>query len=411
MKLKPIVASLMLLGLAAPAFAANSSTSAGNQAQLDEMKAQLNKMQAVIDQNSAGHFQQLCDWFNRITLSGMVNVDGTYGNRSPTRQSNGSVSNLAVNNANIFLDAAVNDWTNVHLNLQHRDNLSSSITPPSLANQDTDFDEAYVTIGNFAQSPLYLRAGREYVPFGVYDRYPIVMNPTQLLSETRATAAQVGFVSPMGIYGSAYGFRGLAKTGDATRDQARVQNYGFDLGYGYCADAWGLKLDAGYLRNMNDVNDVAVNRSSYQEQASGLSLHAGVNVQQFDFKGDYVTALQNFNVSDLSRGTTPAKGAKPTAWGLEAGLSFPVANNHTSRLAVGYQRSKDSVAVGTTTAGDSGATIGLPKNRWYGDYVVNVSKWTDVGFELYRDQAYSRSNGGSGSNATVGVVRLGVKFA
>lgn len=444
-KLKPIAASLLLLAVAAPAFADDSASS---QAQLDQMKAQINKMQAVINQNSATGFQQPADWMSRITLSGLLNVDGTYGNRPPIGFGSGSVSNIAVNNANLLADAAVNDWTNVHINILDQSNLSSAITPPGVMNQTGDdgiaFDEAYVTLGNFAVTPIYFRAGKEYLPFGVYNRYPMVENPTQLLTETQGTAAQLGFVSSMGIYGSAYALRGLPTNNEqpqtftanttangipvtasgTTSGNPRVQNYGFDLGYVYCDPNWSTHLDAGYLRNMVDVNDVAAGLTSYQSQVGALSLSAGFTVQQFDIKGDYVTALQDFSNTNLNGdGYSALGGEKPQAWGIEAGYSFPVTVsgcNHASRLAVGYQKTKDSQYVGSSmnavVTPDSVNVndidgIGLPKNRWYGLYTIDVSKWTNVGLEVYRDQAYSTSNGGTGQNATVGVVRLGVKFA
>lgn len=85
MKLKPILASLILLGLAAPAaFASVAATpSASTQSQLDSMRAQLNKMEAVMNQNSAGGFEQSSDWTSRITLSGLANVDAYASNTSP----------------------------------------------------------------------------------------------------------------------------------------------------------------------------------------------------------------------------------------------------------------------------------------------------------------------------------------
>jgi hypothetical protein len=409
MKLKPIVASLMLLGLAAPAFADDSAT----QAQLDQMKAQINKMQAVINQNGSGAFQlqQPADWMSRITISGLANLDAGYGTRAPIFRSasasgGGNVSNIDLNNANVLVDAAINDWTTAHMNLMASSNVHQDLAPVFAATSTDSnrvlLDEAYVTLGNFAQSPLYFRGGKEYVPFGVYDLYPMVVNPTQALTQNNATAAQVGFVSPMGLYGAVYGFRGLTQANDAVNNRAAVKSYGADLGWTACTSAWGVKLDAGYINNMADVDYVGTSTGllgSYVSKVPAYSLHAGFNVQQFDIKGDYVSAASSFDTADL---TYNGSGAKPKAYGAEAGYSFPVMNNHTSRVALGYQHTRDAVNVGT---------YGLPLTRWYGMYTVNVSKWTDVGFELYRDRGYSVSNGGTGNNATVGQLRLGVKFA
>ena len=172
--LKPIIASMMLAGVTFPAFAADDT-----QAQLDSMKAQLAKMEAVIKQNQSGGFGQTQDWFKRITISGLVNADGYVSNRSVG--SNSSSNGLVLNNANLFVDAAVNEWTTGHMSFVYSDSKNSTLNIDTRKNDV--LDEAYVTIGNFAKSPVYFRAGREYVPFGTYERFPLVLNPTQLLTE------------------------------------------------------------------------------------------------------------------------------------------------------------------------------------------------------------------------------------
>lgn len=454
MKLKPIVASLMLLGLAAPAFADDSTANAATQPQLDSMKAQINTMQAIINQNSVGGFDQPCDWMNRITVSGMINVDGYYSNRTQTFGfdprgtsrvepilppgpgdrdtfgNGGNTNNLDINNANLIVDALVNDWTNVHINVLHTDRTNDAFTP-WLNNVNATFDEAYVTIGNFCQSPVYFRAGREYIPFGVYQRYPMVMNPTQMLTETRATAAQLGFVSPVGVYGSLYAFRGLASDDDVNFvaggevQRPRVANWGADLGYAYCDNVndWNTKLDAGWIRNMADVNYIAQNLgNNYEDQVHGLSLSADFGFQAFDASLRYVKALGDFDRQDIAEfdknrfgGVGDVENARPSAYGAEVGYSFAVVNNHSSRVAVGYQHTKESSSnVFPGFPGISVASVGgfgMPQERYYGSYTVNVSKWTDVGFELYHDRDYSTRHFGTGKNATAAAVQLGVKFA
>ncbi len=460
LKITPVVISLGVLGLIAmPAFANVSATANANtQSQLDAMKAQLNKMEAVINQNNAGGFQQVADWTNRITISGLLNVDGYMSNTTPNfgiptktivvtgadepaeidstttiRHVDGNTSNLAVNNANLFVDALVNDWTNVHLGLQYNSNRKVEFSR-EVAESSPTFDEGYVTIANFTESPLFFRAGREYLPFGVYNRYPMVQNPTQLLSETSATAAQAGFVSPAGVYGSVYGFRGLKESSDPS-NRPRIENWGADLGYAYSDASYGLKLDAGYIRNMADVNYVSntttnLYTNGYHSKVGGLALSADGNIGPVDASLRYAGALQKFKSSDVamlnSDGTTG--GAEPAAYGVELGYTFPVLA-HQSRIGAGYQHTYNAAPVftastnkvyaedadhytATTTYSTSGlGSYGLPANRYYADYIVNISKWTDVGFELYHDKDYSVSKGGTGTSATVGILQLSVKFA
>lgn len=422
MKLKPIIASMMLLGLAAPAFADDYSAAATapTQSQLDIMKAQLSKMDALVNQNNMSGWQQ-DGWSNRITISGMMNVDAWAANNVPVFRNRaiGSLignssqrpSNIDVDNANLIVDALANDWTTVHFDLLYAANTSTAFTYGDNSNtaEHPTFDEGYVTIANFTESPFFFRAGREYVPFGVYDRYPIVTDPTQLLSQTQATAAQAGFVVPMGFYGSVYGFRGLFESGNfPTRPQ--VQNWGADLGWAYADSLYSAKLDAGYINNMDDVQYIANGPgfgTGYFNRVSGLALSADGSAWNFDAALRYVTALQDFSAANINDSTIAGGGgAKPAAWGAELGYSFPVLA-HQNRVAFGYQGTHNTPSLAVLPVG----SFGLPESRFYGNYVVNVSKWTDIGLEVYHDRDYSTGNSGTGDSATVGVLQLGVKFA
>lgn len=270
--LKPIVASMILAGVTFPAFAADDT-----QAQLDSMKAQLAKMEAVIKQNQSGGFGQTQDWFKRITISGLVNADGYMSNKSFT--SSRSSNALVLNNANLFVDAAINEWTNGHLAFLYQDNNATFNLHKSKFGNNDVLDEAYVTVGNFAKSPVYFRAGRQYLPFGTYDRFPLVVNPTQLLTETSATAVQLGFVLPSGFYGSVYGLQGLRQAGDFRFDEEsgkadqrqKVRNGGANLGYAYNTDQMGFRIDVGYINNMADVDYITNGMSGqYTDRVGGL---------------------------------------------------------------------------------------------------------------------------------------------
>ena len=80
MKLKPIVASMLVL-VSGPVLAA-ASDNANTQAQLDAMKANVAKLQAIVEQNQPGGFTQ-DGWWNRITLSGLTYIDAIGSNKTP----------------------------------------------------------------------------------------------------------------------------------------------------------------------------------------------------------------------------------------------------------------------------------------------------------------------------------------
>lgn len=392
MKLKPIVASMILMGLTAPAFAASNYDT---QSQLDSMKAQLAKMESVLKQNQSGGFGQSADWFNRITVSGMVNVDGYYANNVPTTYSEKNSNAAKLNNANLFIHALVNEWVTGDLNFSYGDENSTFLRHDTKSNKF--LDEAYVTIGNFAKNPFYFRAGKLYVPFGVYDRYPLVQdNATQLMTETSGTSAQVGFVSPMGIYASIYGLQGAQPyTYGTVSKRTRMDNFGANLGYAYNADRAGFKLDAGYLNNLYDVNYFTylaetAGLKGFDKRYHGVSVSADARFAAFDASAKYVAVLTDYETS--------IKKNKTQALGVTAGVTFPVLA-HATRFGLGYQRTKD------------GNVFALPENRYYGEYTFNISKWTDVGLAVVHDRDYGTSDNGSDRTSTSGIARLSVKFA
>lgn len=426
MTLKPIVASVFLLGLASSSAFAAASSNAGTRAELDAMKAKIAKMEAVLQQNQSGGFQQANDWFNRVTLSGEANVDGLLANSSLTSGSSHHSSDINLNNANLFVDFIASDWTKGHLSLAYQQKSPAFARSTFTGDSSFTVDEAYVTIENFTKSPFFFMAGKQYVNFGDYHRYPMVATLPQLLEETRATAARVGFVDASGFNASASLFRGAADERQtySVTGATRVQNFAVNAGFANQTDNLGYRLGVSYLNNMADVNYLGSTdflslfgqsgsiANGYLNRVGAISAYAGVNSGPFDAGVNYVTALQNFNVLDLPTSTSDnnvIRGAKPAAWSIDAGYSF-MTIGHQSRVGLGYEGSKEAALVGRALT--SGSIVGgMPKSRYQVNYTVNVSKYTDVGFQVYYDRDYDGRDFGTGKNSLAGVARLAVKFA
>lgn len=469
MKLKPIVAavsSMFFIGLIAggSAYADVSSDSSAVQPQLDAMQAKLAQMQAIIDQNSSGTgIPTSPDWFNMISVSGLINVDGIWSNRTPqfvavpitpfgptvfavNHYGPGHSTDLQLSNADLFVDAQVNDWTAAHIGLNFQDNQDGDNFDNSVHTNNTDdsysrsqiisapaspiLDEGYITFGNFTQSPIYFRVGRQYVNFGDYDRYAVVPTFTQLLTETNETAATLGFVDVSGINASLFGFRGAVNANQFVNTQ-RTNNYGANIGIANNYSNFGYNFQASYLYNIDDVDFID---QSYTfplvsnaigpvtlNKVGGMSVDGRFNTGPWDFAADYFWALQSFNPGAIAFVHTNGNisGASPRALYVGAGYCFYILD-HTSRLGLDYQRSWQAVAVGVGPVvlaapvlpfGFGAGTPGLPKQRYEGNYTVNVSKNTDVGLDLFDDRDYGTNQGGTGKSAFTGVVRVGVKFA
>lgn len=325
MKLKSVVASLIMAGLvSSPAFAATKDKVGHRHRKAGVTNTRHNHVrnaahEALVYQNNAKSPVSSFDWTNRIHLSGYINVDGRYGTRGPIGivpvfHTCDESHELNVNNANIFVDAFINHCVTAHVGFAYVADsvnlfdtglhtadgfkpLTESIRSDKgsvFAGGEVSVDETYITFRDFASSPLYFRAGKMYTPFGVYHNpYPITYSLPQLLSQTRATAAELGFVSNCGLYGNIYLLDGgtsasaFAKTHfqgiDFSHDDRYLgvseqmendhnkghyypftclNNYGATLGYVGCFEhnttctkqvSINYHLNAGYVKDIRDV--------------------------------------------------------------------------------------------------------------------------------------------------------------
>ncbi len=428
-RLKLVVTTMIVAGaVSAQAFAEDM------QAQLDAMKAQIAQMQAAMNANNAGTNLPTAGWFNRITFGGLANFDAsTASGYSPVDFTVKHPSAINVGSAALFADTAVSDYTKLHLGFAYstQDVTKFNLLRPgaytfneaTAGNGRVALDEAYATIGNFAKTPFYLKAGKQYLPFGSYTPFAdITPSVTQVLSQLNDPSVQTGFVANNGVNGSLYALQGLDKIGTSnglvsgrgtTNTPTEIRNWGASLGINNAYNNVAYNAGIGYLYNMADVTGIAYaltdsnannGVNGYTAATGGVAANAGIKYSAFDADVKYVSATQRFSQADVAYN---GGGAKPSAWTLDAGYSFPVFA-HDSRFGLGYQGSKQASA-GLNAFTTVGA--GLPKDRYLADYTVNVSKYTDLGFEIRRDMDYSVSDGGTGNATNTATARLAVKFA
>ncbi len=423
MKLKPIVASMLAMTVSAGVAVASSQLSTLKTGKTDAMKAKIAKMEAVLDNNQGQAYSfadlPMAGWQNRVTVSGLVGVDGTWSTR--TRAGTAATSNRFANNddlgsldlnvANIYVDAEVNCYTTVHLGLAYNNtnDLRAADHPRWNAN-NFYLDEGYVTISNFAKSPLYLRVGKQNVDFGNYYRFPITASLTQLLSETQANAgATLGFVDASGIYASAYTFKG-ANTQNVPAGRQRINNAGARVGYQGSFNNVGFNANVDYIYSMDDVffaNAGSLANNGGANRVGGLAAHLNATFGQFDGAVDWVMALKDSNRYNFN-----SAQAAPKAVSAELGYSFDMMGL-PSRVAAGYQHSWE--ALGST------AMVQLPQQRVTAQYGVELGRNTDLTLQGIYDHDYdttdTANNGGlfvrTGTNRAsfTLVARLGVRFA
>lgn len=379
-------------------------------------------------------------WFNRIQLSGGVNVDlGKFGSRNGNFMGE-NYQHVSLNDAYLNLAATVNDWASVFASLSYNTATinaaptsgtaagmrseysaaySNNITG-ALASSTVQLEQGFATLGNFDVSPLFVQVGKQFQDFGRYEIHPITRSMTQVMSETLATSIKLGFLVPMGFHGSIFAFdtplNQVTTAGSGTTSASTNADYGVALGYDNNNEQLGFDLGAAWLYNMMGVNDIAYNVGGfnltsnavrgYTSNTGGYALYADVNSGPFTLGARY-TATQKFNRLDLpTNGTADvvggglvagAVGAKPWAAGVQAGYGFD-AWGKGQNVYLGYQASRQA------------SGLGLPRSRWLAGYGLDMWKNTSFGIEWDNDSDYAVANGGSGNSYNLVTIRSTVKF-
>lgn len=420
--------------------------------------------QPLVTQNNAMSPVSSFDWRTRIHFSGYLNVDAKYGTRGllgivPQFSMSDDAHDLNVNNANLFFDARINPCVNTHVGFAYvADGVNlfdtglhtlagfRPVTKSLRADKASVFaggelsvDEAYISIQDFAQTPAYLRVGKMYVPFGSYrNPYPISYSLTQLLSQTRATTAEVGFVSSYGIYGSAYildGGQSSANFADEKFDEvkdfddelweengggylsshhidvhipySRINNYGLKAGWHGCWHNANIQLATSYIKDIRDVsylmdiqdllalsfarkhNLVGPNGFA-MVSAGGVSAHGDVGFRNLELAVNFVSAIRNIirkqphHLANLLLNNNVQNNEHQSytstrLWAADiSGVYHGQYLGYNTSMEMSYQFSGQANGV-------------LPKWRYQGDISVDLSRNTTLTLEYRHDRDYQRT--------------------
>lgn len=446
MKLKLVVASMSVLGLiSCPLFAAtNTEQKASHKMVKHKVKHQI-AFQDYKDMGALPIHQTplvMSDWFNRITVDGGMNFDTRWGNRSLGYQGENNQS-ISLNDVHFNINANINNWSKLFAALSF-DNTSGVLTGASTSTnplattfrpkpgkysnfkdaRGINLEQAYMTLSNPDECPLYFKLGKQFVDFGKYDLHPITRTMAQSLSQTLRTAVTVGFSTPMGFHGSVYTFsNSMRQVGDSHTKL----NYGGAFGYDHVG---GINWDAGvgYLYQMVGVEDVAyavgifngsnntggiggggapnvglanTNASTtgtFVNRVGATALYGDLSSGPFSFGLRYVTAMQVFNATDLLRSKISTVRARPCALDLQGGYGFN-AMGKSQNVYLGYQGSQDALY------------LYLPKHRWLAGYDVDMWKYTNLGVEVDHDLDYALAAGGTANYSNSINLRVAVKFS
>lgn len=372
-------------------------------------------------------------WYNRVHVSGGVNVDmGKFGNRNVNFQGE-NYKRVSINDAYINVSGTLSEWANAFVSLSYSNpTASGSGTDTDGGDSFTDFgnqwnfgysnvyklnelslEQGYLTLGNFAYSPIYLQAGKQFQDYGRYTIHPITVPMTQVMTETLAQSLKLGTILPTGFHADISLFDDPIKK--AYDGSTKPLNYVFALGYDQANQGWGWDAGGAYIFNNIASQDVkhAVRMFTmedyYYARVGGIAFYGDVYTGPFSFSARWASTIQRFNPRDLPQhgwadfdSSTDdvfsyASGAKPWALDLQAGYTFdPWCRTQT--LYAGYQASREA------------AGLGLPKERWIVGWNVGLFRDTALGIEWNHDNDYSRGDGGRNKNTNLVSLRASVQF-
>jgi hypothetical protein len=319
-----------------------------------------------------------------VTLSGLVEVEANFieddfeGNDE---------SDIVLATVELGIDVDLHRYVSGHILLLWEEDETEPV----------DVDEGYITLGNTEFFPVYLQAGKMYVPFGNFETHMISDPLTLELGETRESAALLG-LEYRGFYVGGYAFNGDV---DEIGEDNEIECFGFNGGYAFENEQFSLDIGGGWINSIgeSDVLTDALEANGIGElddYVEGLYGHAIISWMGLTLIGEYVGATDDFETNELEfRG----HGAEPESWNIELGYTFPVGAREAF-VAAAWQGTDEALA------------LELPEDRYMGGVGIEVypGAGATLKLEYAHDEDYDEKDGGTGNEADMVTVQLAVEF-
>ena len=276
----------------------------------------------------------LGDWAKKITLSGVVEVEAGYEdfNFEDPEETDTSSSEISLATVELGVDVDIVKHVKGHVLFLYEDD------------EDVVVDEGFIIIDGEDVVPLYLNAGKMYVPFGNFESHFISDPLTLELGETRESAIKVGFANEWADICFAV-FNG--DINEAEEDDDNID--GFVAGAALTLPeetVSGLGLTAGvsYISNivdsngLQDVLEEEFDTDEVEDYIGGFSAFVSVSYDdRFFLEAEYVGATDEFEEEDL--GLESGEKFEPKAWNVE--LAYGVTEG--LEISVKYEGTKDTI--------------------------------------------------------------------
>lgn len=318
----------------------------------------------------------LAHWSERITLSGVLEVEAGYEDIDFDRAGSEDSSDLVLATVELGIDAELTEHISGHVLLLWEEDDTEPM----------DVDEAFILMDGIGDSPVWIRAGKMYVPFGNFTSNMISDPLTLEIGETRESAAEIG-VNLGAIYALAYVFNGDI---DEAGDDSHIDNFGAQLGYTLEEDGFNLDVGISYINNILDSDgwgDEFEDFGGYEldDYVGGFGAHAVLETGAFNFIAEYICALDDPEYIDEATGMLEERDAVKV-WNLEMGYMFTLLNKEAV-AAIAYQGSSDADSMFPTgyAAGDDELDF-LPQHRYMATLGAEILPYTSLALEYLHDE-------------------------
>jgi hypothetical protein len=321
------------------------------------------------------------DWSKNISINGLIEVEYSNGED----YAGASVSDVALATMALGIEARVNNMLTANVVLLEEDDDGTA----------DEVDQAYLIYANAESPAILFRAGRLYIPFGVFGSHTVSDPLTLELGEAQESALELDYSTDM-VTASFYLFNGDSNEANAGGDDEAEQ---FGVNFSYAKEANGANFQAnfGYISSIADTDSLSGSIATVDgldSYVAGINAYVGYSKAPFSLSFEHLGASSKFEVTELAY---KGDGARPTTYSIDAGYELTVFNQEAV-LGVSIQGSDEAVA------------LGLPEERLAVALSMAVMEGTSLGFEWLHDKDYATSAGGSGKSADLITVQLATEF-
>lgn len=359
-KIKLLLCFMIVVFFAGPAWALHEKSA---ETRIEDLSHRIDMLE-----KSTSEGPSLENWFNKIQISGLLEAEAGYEKFEPDAagESSEESSDIVLSTVELGLDAEFIDHIGGHVLVLWEEDDTEPI----------DLDEGYLSLTGTEDLPLYLHAGKLYVPFGNMETH-FISDPLPLeLGETRESAVMAGYHKNMcNVFCGA--FNGdVDKTGKNDHINSFFAGAEFSLPED---DARNLNITAGvsYLSNIADSDGLSeANDMDEDGDPDGISDYVGgvsayvhmVLMGSVHCTAECVCAIEKFNAGELNFADDGDR-VRPRAWNFELTYTLPA----DIGVGVKYETTKDCDNF-------------LPANRYGGIIFCSPLENTSLGLEyLYQE--------------------------